>query len=453
MAVSRESRGGSPRVAVLLAADASSWEQAALAAVAGAGPSLVLVKRCLDLEDLLGSAASGTAHVAVVADGLSGLDADSMAALGRHGVRTVVVIDDSRRTGNPEESIGLRARLLRMGAARVLDAAAAATLAEHVREAAAAQPGPAGAGVADDPLAEAGLEELAPAVERHGRLLAVWGATGAPGRTTVALAVAAEAAARGLHVTLLDADPYGGAAGQHLAVLEEVSGLLATTRLANTGQLDSDRLAQLAREVTPGLRLVSGLPRPDRWTEVRPQAFATLLSTARSLDDLVVVDTGFGLPSTATDPFSTAPGRDDTTLAALMEADVVLVVASADPVGLTRLARSLRELDELGPDGAVHVVVNRMRPSLGWSEREVADLVSRVLPGAALSFLPDDRAAADRALVAGRTLVECGDSALRRAVAALVDSLSVVTRSGAPAGAPRRRRGRGAFRRQTVSSR
>ena len=34
-------------------------------------------------------------------------------------------------------------------------------------------------------------------------------------------------------------------------------------------------------------------------------------------------------------------------------------------------------------------------------------------------FLPEDRAAADRALVAGRTLAESGDSPLAREVAAL----------------------------------
>ena len=53
-------------------------------------------------------------------------------------------------------------------------------------------------------------------------------------------------------MTLLDADPYGGAVGQHLAVLDEVSGLLAAARLANAGELDAARLAGLAREVAHG---------------------------------------------------------------------------------------------------------------------------------------------------------------------------------------------------------
>jgi Mrp family chromosome partitioning ATPase len=420
--------GAGPRTALLLAADACAWEQAAMEAVAAAGPSVVLLKRCLDLPDLLASASTGTAQVAVVAEGLLGLDADSVGRLARHGVRVVAVTDrgsTSRRSA--DEEVAERSRLLRLGVARVVDATAVAGLAAVVREAAEIEPEHGAiperlGGGSTTGAAEVEVPHEPP--ERDGRLVAVWGATGAPGRSTVAISVAAEAAAGGLHVTLVDADPYGGAVAQHLGVLEEVSGLLAATRLANTGQLDRQRLAMLARQVSPRLRLVTGLPRPDRWPEVRTQAFARLLTAARELDELVVVDTGFGLPTVQADPFGSAPARDDTTLTAVQEADEILMVAAADPVGLTRLARAMRDLGEVRDEGPVRVVVNRMRPGLGWSETEVADLVGRVSPDASVSFLPDDRASADRALVSGRTLRECGDSALRRAVAALTDELT-----------------------------
>src|ERR1019366_10177289 len=49
------------------------------------------------------------------------------------------------------------------------------------------------------------------AVERvDGRLVAVWGPTGAPGRTTVAVVLATEAARLGCPSLLADADCYGG---------------------------------------------------------------------------------------------------------------------------------------------------------------------------------------------------------------------------------------------------
>ncbi|MFC6342335.1 hypothetical protein ACFP8W_10120, partial [Nocardioides hankookensis] len=92
-------------------------------------------------------------------------------------------------------------------------------------------------------------------------------------------------------------------------------------------------------------------------------------------------------------------------------------------VGLSRLARALVELGERRSGRTVQVVVNRMRPSLGWSEREIVAMVSGFARPSALHFLPDDQQAVDRALVSGRTLVECGDSDLGRAVSRLVDGL------------------------------
>jgi MinD-like ATPase involved in chromosome partitioning or flagellar assembly len=311
-----------------------------------------------------------------------------------------------------------------MGVARVLDEDAVGSLSQHVLDALEQELRPAAPAVGTAEEQPEPPVEVAPGdPAERGRVVAVWGPTGAPGRTTVAIGLAAEAAARGCAVTLLDADPYGGAVGQQLAVLDEASGLLAAARLANSGQLDGERLAGLAREVGPRLRLLTGLPRPDRWTEVRPQALGQVLSTARTLDEYVVVDTGFGLPSTPLDPFATGPTRDEITLAVLEEADHLVVVGSADPVGLTRLVRSLRDVEEVCPSGPDLVVVNRMRTSLGWSQREIGDLVAQVAPRSRLVFLPDDRIAVDRAMVSGRTLLESGDSPLRRAVAELASSL------------------------------
>ena len=65
-----------------------------------------------------------------------------------------------------------------------------------------------------------------------------------------------------------------------------------------------------------------------------------------------------------------------------------------------------------------------MRPTLGWSEQDIAGMVEGFARIAGLHFLPDDRATVDRALVAGRTLAEVGDSPLGRAVAAVVDALA-----------------------------
>ena len=54
------------------------------------------------------------------------------------------------------------------------------------------------------PVRELGDDELC------GRLVAVWGPTGAPGRTTVATYLACELAGLGVSTVLADADTYGG---------------------------------------------------------------------------------------------------------------------------------------------------------------------------------------------------------------------------------------------------
>ena len=72
----------------------------------------------------------------------------------------------------------------------------------------------------------------------------------------------------------------------------------------------------------------------------------------------------------------------------------------------------------------MHVVVNRMRPTLGWSEQEIAGMLGGLTRITGLHFLPEDRAAVDRALVAGRSLVEVGDSAVGRALAGVAVALA-----------------------------
>ena len=415
---------------VLVAAAGAGWEAAALARLDRA-PEVALARRCVDLTDLLAAAGVGLGTVAVVDSGLPGLDADALAGLRRCGVGVVVV-------AAPDElDDGDVGRLRRLGADHLLVETELDALVTTVREAGEGL-GPSPSAVPDD---VAGLGRAAPA-RPHGRLLAVWGPTGAPGRTTVAVGLATGLAGSG-DVLLVDADPYGGAVAQHLGVLEEVSGLLAAARAANTGQLGPDRLAGLARQIGPGLRVLTGLPRPDRWQEVRPAAYADLLDEAAGLADHVVLDLGFSLETQPGDPFGSTPQRNEMTLAALERADEVVVVGSADPVGLSRLARGLVELSELVPGVRPRVVVNRTRASLGWSDRDVRGMVEGFVRPLDVHFLPDDRVAADRAVMTGRSLAEGGESPLLEAVTALVAAIL----GGRPATASRRRfRPRGAGR-------
>lgn len=403
----------SPVTIVVLVSTGAAWETRALAALQ-ASPATVVLKRCVDVADLLATASTGQADVAVLAADLAGLDQAVVDDLSRYGVRVVGVATDTELTRPRAARIGVVTLLevARIDEVATLVAALPAdpTEAPRAAEPPGVVPGEAGEG-----------RSTAPAAGAPGRVIAVWGPGGAPGRTTLAGAVAAELARRGLSTLLVDADPYGGAVAQQLGILDEVSGLLAAARLVAAGTVEQ-RFTTVQRRLSDRLRVITGLPRPDRWPEVRPGTLTALVERAR-LDGQVVLDTGFSVePDPAAD--LGRPARNDLTREALEVADEVLLVGAADPVGLARLARAVTDLRDLLPDLSPRVVVNRMRPTLGWREADVTAMLAGFGPSRGVHFLPDDQPAVDRALVAGRLLVESGESPLTRAVGRLLDAMA-----------------------------
>lgn len=398
---------------VLLVSSGAAWESRALTTL-NEHPATVLLKRCVDVADLMAAARTGQADVAVVAADLPGLDHGVVDDLLQHGVRVVGVATD------PDLA---RPRAARIGVVTVLAADRVAELADLV------------AGLPDDPTHPVPAYDAPPVLDvldppdteprpsdgPAGRVLAVWGAGGAPGRTTLASGLAGELARRGLTTLLVDADPHGGAVAQQLGVLDEVSGLLSAARLAGAGTLD-ERFVTVQRRLSDHLRVLTGLPRPDRWVELRPGTLTAIVERARQ-DGQVVLDTGFSLEPDAGE-LTARPERNGLTREAVEVADEVVLVGSADPVGLARLARALTELHEHVPDPRVRVVVNRMRPTLGWREADVVTMLAGFGPHLDVHFLPDDQAAVDRALVAGRLLVESGECALTRGIARLLDAMA-----------------------------
>ena len=404
---------------VLVAAGGAAWESGLLPLLAGPGAPVRLARRCVDIPDLVASAAAGRAGLALVSMSLSGWDADVVARLTDCRVRTVAVAD-----GSVEEDRGRR-----LGVGAVLSTDTASNPQSVVRALLDA----AGPDLAANDVPVETLDDISTHASNGpvngaangvpgGGVVAVWGPTGAPGRSTVALGLAAAAAQRRIPTLLVDADVYGGATGQMLAVLDEVSGVLAAVRTASEGSLDGDRLAEVAREVGPNLRVLTGLPRADRWTALRPAAVRELLTVARRQHRLVVVDCGFCIEQDEELSFDTAaPRRNGATTTVLEQADLVVVVGSADPLGLIRLARARGDLRELVPTADVRLVVNRVRSGLGWSRDEVAATLLTAIGEVPLAFLPQDQPAVDQAWLTGRTLPDAAPSS---ALTAALDSLA-----------------------------
>ena len=288
--------------------------------------------------------------------------------------------------------------------------------------------------------------------QRRGEVIVVWGPGGSPGRTTVAVNLAAELGDPLTPVVLVDADTYGASVGQHLAILDEVPGIAAAARLADQGSLDRSTLADLAPEARPGMRVLTGLPRADRWPELRDPALADVLETCRELARWTVVDVAANLEQDEELSFDTlAPRRNGAALTALDAADKVVVVGAGDPVGLQRLVRGLDLLAQRSSSPRT-VVVTRVRAgSVGRDPgRRIAEALDRFAGVPRIELIPEDQESLDTALLHGQALAESRPkSPARLAIAALAETVAgtqpaPLQRRGA------RARGRELFRRATT---
>lgn len=358
---------------VVLAVAGAGWEAAAVRALEDAS-DLRLVRRCVDVAELIAVAQAGGVSLAAVDLSVPGLDLEAVRAVRAAGVQVVGLGPVDRAA-----ALGVD----RVGASDDVVAALRAVPAAEGREAGASAPAADGADGAGS----------------AGRLVVVWGPAGAPGRSTTALAVADALAAAGRRCALVDADTYGGAQAQQLGLLDEVSGLMAACRVANQGRpAEVDTHLQHVRE---GLDVLTGLPRPDMWVHVRAAALERVLERLRATHDVVVVDVGACLEEGE----GPGGGRDQATVTALGLADVVVAVGRADPLGLTRLVRGLHDLRERGVDEPV-VVLNQVRDAIGWSVDELAATVQRLAGVRPLVAVPRDAGTLDVAALRGATAAE-----------------------------------------------
>jgi len=373
---------------------ASEGEDAIAAAIA-AHPDLRLARRCVDLAEALAAASAGGAHAAVVSP-QPHLDRVTAADFAQMGVRVVGV-------WGSESEQGMLAAL-------------------GIPSVAASEPGDVIDALLVAPQPEPARETTAGDAE--GAIVAVWGPTGAPGRTTIAVNLAASLA-RTSDVLLLDLDTYGASVAQALALSDESPGVAAIARAAALGTLDTEFVLRQSLRVGPRLRVMTGLTRAARWRELAPAALDAAWPVVRAATSITVLDVGFGLDfdeAAALD--SRAPQRDGAARAALAVADVIVAVGSSEPHALQRLITDLDLLNQVTPGARTStlVVVNRVRSSVAGRapERQVADVLARFAGVSRVWTVPWDGRVADEATLRGATWAECAPrAASTRAIASV----------------------------------
>jgi Mrp family chromosome partitioning ATPase len=366
--------------------------------------------------ELIALAEAGGADVALVSASRARLNDRVISACDANGLRLIVLA-----AGELE-----RRHAAALGLYEVLDDSASWDEIERLLDVDVHDAGVA-AGYAQDP----------------GRTIAVWGPAGAPGRTTIAINLAAEIAACGHRVVLVDADSYGGSIAPALGLLDEAPGFAAACRLAASDSLTTLELERIGARYSSAhgeFRVLTGIGRPSRWTELSADRVTKTLAAAALWAEYVVIDTGFSLESdeeVSSDLF--APRRNAATLAALRAADRVVAVGLADPIGMSRFLRAHVDLLEIVPETRVDVIVNRVRASaVGLNPfGQVTSTLARFGGIEASAQLPEDRVGVDGAVLTGRTLRDAvPKSPVRAAMTRFVEDELV------PAPTMRRRRAR-----------
>ena len=436
----------------VLTAVSHRWE-ADLVTSLEASAGLTVVRRCADVADLLAAASAGLADLAIVSADLRALDRDALHHLARHGVRAAGAA--------PGDEPGER-RLRQLG----LDVVVRSDAETHELEEALAglddtsggdcgprrrrrpgrprRPPPRRSGgplrggepgaaqdQAADPDAWRPVEEC--------RVIAVWGPAGAPGRTTVALGLAAEPRPprfaspprRRRHLRLLHrpvARPARRGAGDGRRRPRRRP-RVTRPAVAGPGGLGGRALAGEGahRHPTTGPVARSCGRRGRERPHGRPAARRVRRGRLRILDR--------GRRGAR---YTLAPRRNAATLTALEQADELVVVGSADLIGLQRLVRAVQDVGSV-PSPTPRVVVNKLRASSVGShpERRVTEALGRFAGMEDLHFLLGPGVPGRRD-VRGVLLTEFAPhSELRRAIAALASRYAAVPE---PARRGRRRR-------------
>lgn len=234
-----------------------------------------------------------------------------------------------------------------------------------------------------------------------GRLIAIWGGYGSPGRTTVAIALARVLGSKSEPALLIDADTYGADVGHvlSLAAGPTIANAVHRCRHREAGEI----FPALATSLASGTDVLPGISHPGLWRDLARPQIQCVLRSAASVYTYVVIDT-----SPCIEASEGCASRNIVTRTVLSAADQILLLCRADPAGIQSFAGAFEELtDDLNTEIAkVAIVVNRLPVrSAGRRmirlEREIQEITG-LRP---LAWLTEDPAVIS-ALWAGRTVYD-----------------------------------------------
>ena len=333
-----------------------------------------VVRRCVEAVDVL-AAASIEPHAAVVVDITTPrLSADIVAAIPGLHQRVVLAIASDPEAATRARDWGIESVVM-LDDSDVLDLIVAElTVAKQV------------------PTERAHAMRAETDSDGSSKVTVVYGPTGAPGRSTIALGLAEAWSRSGDRVCLIDADTIGPALAHLVGMTEDVSGVLVASRYADQGALDVRSLGSACRQLGDRLWLMSGIGSADRWHQLRTGSFERVVCVCAEHFDRVVIDTNPLLNVEVFDDALAAGalGRDAITRSALGLGDSVLAVTQADAVSVMRLCLDLPVVMKLTRHSQVSVAVNRATKQDTCAASQVSAVLTETGINVPVHSVPED---------------------------------------------------------------
>ena len=196
-----------------------------------------------------------------------------------------------------------------------------------------------------------------------GLVVAVFSPKGGVGRTTVAVNLAVAAATElGKRVAIVDGSFQFGDVGVLLNLNPKSKSIADLIPELDAGELDS--IDTFLIDHTAGIRVLLAPPTPETAEMITAAGVKKVLETLRLNHDLVVVDcTAF---------------FNDTTLAILDSADVILTMLSLEITSIKNMRLFLEVSEQLGYEsGKVRLILNRADSALGIRVADVEHSIGR----------------------------------------------------------------------------
>ena len=368
---------------ILVALGPCDWDADFIRAATERDSGFEVRRRCTDVAELQRTAITEPGATAVVGDALARLTSSEVATLKSGGTPVVGLYEAGDDTA--------ARRLHQIGIDQVVpvgnDSAAAVKQLRELMQAGVARPH---------------LHALeAVGQTSGGPIVVVWGPPGAPGRTSVAVALADECARSGIDTLLIDADSTSPSVAAVLGLCDDIPTIDQAIRRAERGEFTSSHLAASLSRVGSRLRLLAGA---QTGTVPLP-----VWEAAAALADLVVVDAG------------AEPGAF---YALIANAALMSGVGAGEPINLARFVTRWPAQVAAAPECATQVVITRVRRAAVGGDTRTIEAVLAEHGITEARFVPDDRDAYDAAVLTGRTLAEAApNSPARQALRALAAEL------------------------------